>query len=182
MFKETEDTISLHGLGFIQVKLGGKQRMHVWHPDLPRRLCFEHSAIHDHRFSFTSRVLVGEMINVIYSDLQESPTHIAYLHEGERSARGNRGWDEDYRCSLEETGRETVEAGRLYNMPAYVFHKTVPGGDGRVATLMTKTWEGTKGAHSLCEIGVTPDADFDRKCLHPRSLWEIVTEVLGSAG
>jgi len=47
-FTPTKETISLHGLGFIQIVLGGNQRMHVWHPDLPRRDCYEHSAIHNH--------------------------------------------------------------------------------------------------------------------------------------
>jgi hypothetical protein len=35
------------------------RRMHVWHPDLPRRACYEWSPIHNHRFSFRSTVLVG---------------------------------------------------------------------------------------------------------------------------
>lgn len=179
-FKETEDVISLHGLGFIQVKLDGKQRLHVWHPDLPRRRCFEHSAIHDHRFSFTSRVLVGEMLNVSYATVYGcEPTHIAYLHEGVRTARGNRPWVEDGRITLRSDERKVVKAGEAYQMRAYHFHRTVP--DGRVATLMTKTWEGERGAHSLCRIGVEPDVDFDRKILSVSMLWDYVNEVLGSA-
>ena len=31
------DKITLHGLGFVQVQLEGSQRLHVWHPELPRR-------------------------------------------------------------------------------------------------------------------------------------------------
>ena len=45
--------ITLHGLGFVQVQLEGNQRLHVWHPELPRQACFTHSAIHDQRFNFT---------------------------------------------------------------------------------------------------------------------------------
>jgi len=182
-FEPTEDTISLHGLGFIQVKLGGKQRLHVWHPDLPRRSCFEHSAIHDHRFSFTSRVLVGEQINIDYvSDRRAlEPTHTAYLHEGPRAAHGGRPWIEDYRLLLRPNYRQIVQAGHEYNVPAYAFHATEPGGDGRVATLMTKTFEGVSGAHSCCEIGVEPDDAFDRKQVSAGQLWLYVTEVLGSA-
>jgi hypothetical protein len=184
-FEPTEDTISLYGLGFIQIKLGGNQRLHVWHPDLPRRRCFEHSAIHDHRFSFVSRVLVGTQINHAV-DLMgpgefRDPTHIAYLHEGPRGAHGGRPWVEDFRCAIHETGIEVMEAGDLYNVPAYCYHWTEPGGDGRVATLMTKTWEGNKGAHSVCKRGVEPDVAFDRKCLPSARLWLYVTEVLGSA-
>jgi len=56
------DKITLHGLGFVQVQLEGGQRLHVWHPELPRRACFKYSAIHDHRFNFTSRVIIGKQI------------------------------------------------------------------------------------------------------------------------
>jgi hypothetical protein len=187
-FEPTEDTISLHGLGFIQVKLGGNQRLHVWHPDLPRRSCFEHSAIHDHRFSFTSRVLVGTQINHMvvpeapdWSVPANNPTHIAYVHEGPRGAHGGRPWIEDGRCAMREWKVETVEAGSWYEVNAYQPHWTEPGGDGRVATLMTKTWEGTRGAHSFCKIGVEPDVAFNRKQWGVALLWSIVTEVLGSA-
>jgi len=63
------DKITLHGLGFVQIQLEGKQRMHVWHPELPRRACFEHSAIHNHRFDFDSLVIVGTQINVEFAEL-----------------------------------------------------------------------------------------------------------------
>jgi hypothetical protein len=185
-FEPTEDTISLHGLGFIQVKLGGNQRLHVWHPDLPRRSCFEHSAIHDHRFSFTSRVLVGVQINhkmtcpgpsVYHGD----PTHIAYMHEGPRGLHGGRPWIEDYPCKPYEYGTDVITPGEVYHVHAYQSHWTEPGGDGRVATLMTKTWEGNRGAHSFCKIGIEPDERFDRKQLEKPILWEYVNEVLGAA-
>lgn len=180
-FEPTEDTISLHGLGFIQVKLGGNQRLHVWHPDLPRRSCFEHSAIHDHRFSFTSRVLVGEMFNIDYFAAPYGKrTHTAYLHEGPRAAHGGRPWIPDGEVNLQGIRCKEVQAGCEYEIEAYELHRTEPGGDGRVATLMTKTWEGERGAHSFCRIGVEPDAAFDRKQLSAASLWEYVTEVLGS--
>ncbi|WLD70334.1 MULTISPECIES: hypothetical protein [Pseudomonas] len=33
------DKITLHGLDFVQVQLEGGQRLHVWHPELPRCAC-----------------------------------------------------------------------------------------------------------------------------------------------
>lgn len=80
------DKITLHGLGFVQVQLQGEQRLHVWHPELPRRSCFEHSAIHDHRFSFVSRVLTGEQINHRYEPLRHAEGEfVMYLHEASAS-------------------------------------------------------------------------------------------------
>lgn len=178
------DKITLHGLGFVQVQLEGAQRLHVWHPDLPRRTCFEHSAIHNHRFDFESRILVGTQINVGYADFPKSSacfqqeTHELYLHEGARTARGGRPWVPNGRVDMRQLSIEQFAAGSTYRMKAYDFHRTQPGGDGKVATIMQKGWEGQKGAHSSCAIGVSPDDDFDRFQWSPAKLWEVVSDVL----
>lgn len=186
-YDETKEVITLHGLGFLQVKLQGGQRLHVWHPDLPRRKCFEHSSIHDHRFGFVSRVLIGTQLSDIYrvamvENLQTSrePTHIGYLHEGPRTEFGNRPWIPDIKLRVEKYSRDHVPAGNEYRMEPYVYHSTTPGGDGRVATIMRKTVEYGKGAHSLCAVGVTPEIDFDRKQWSEDRLWNIVLDVLGA--
>lgn len=192
-FKETEAAICLHGLGFIQVKLGGDQRLHVWHPDLPRRTCAVYSNIHNHRFGFASTVLRGMQINTNYGVFDADglggcragecdggvvPTHIAYLHDGERLPTGNRPWLPRGRMWVGQVSEERVEAGQTYHMLPKVFHSTTPGGDGRVATIMTKTFVGEVAATSLCEVGVTPDVDFDRNQWAASLLWEVVREVL----
>ncbi len=184
-FETTKERITLHGLGFLQVPLGGddNRRLHVWHPELPRRRCFEHSNIHDHRFGFISAVLIGEQINTVYRMLlptDEKPaTHIPYLHEGPRTSFGNRPWLRQPGVLMTEHRHEVTRAGGAYTMQPYEFHSTTPGGDGRVATIMTKTEAGTRGARSLCRVGVTPDADFDRKQWSDDRLWSIVRDVLG---
>ncbi len=186
IYEKTEAAISLHGLGFIQVQLGAEQRLHVWHPGLPRRRCWEASSIHDHRFGFDSLVLVGRQINRTYAFepcLDEAQqTHIGYLHEGPRTAFGNRPWVPHLRLRQSMiVSREEVVAGQTYHMLPYVYHSTEPGGDGRVATLMRKTSEASEGAHSLCLKNVEPDADFNRFQLAPSQLWPFVEDVLGAA-
>lgn len=175
--------ISLHGLGFIQVQLQGGQRLHVWHPDLPRRKCFLHSAIHNHRFGFESHVLVGRQININYnafSAKENAATHRLYLHEGARTANGGRPWTPNAEVVMVEESREVIDAGQIYRMLPYDFHRTEPGGDGRVVTLMTKTHEAQSGAMSSCSIGIEPDTDFDRFQLTPAQLWTYVLDVLGA--
>lgn len=173
------DKITLHGLGFVQVQLQAKQRLHVWHPELPRRACFESSAIHDHRFSFVSRVLVGTQVNHSYNMLRDdNGDYDLYLHEGKRSANGGRPWDLDGRANMQLLSTSTILAGYSYNIAAYEYHKTEPFGDGKVATLMMKTGEWPEGAHSTCLHGIKPDTDFDRYQLTPKQLWEIVSDVL----
>jgi hypothetical protein len=183
-FKPTEEKITLHGLGFLQLQLAANMRLHVWHPDLPCRHCFVDSSVHDHRFGFTSHVLVGTQINHTFDVMVTSPsgnasTHVAYLHEGARTRFGNRPWTPDFELMVNEQRVETVPAGETYHMLPYVYHSTEPGGDGRVATLMTKVCEGARGAHSLCRVGIEPDADFDRKQLSAARMWEFVADVLG---
>lgn len=181
--------MSLHGLGFLQIKLGADQRLHVWHPDLPRRACFEHSSIHDHRFGFKSTVLKGMQINDVYSVYQPGvngfppdmhASHRAYLHEGERLPSGNRPWIPRELLWVGHVSRELVSAGETYHMLPKVFHATTPGGDGRVATLMTKVEVGDTGARSLCSRYVEPDVDFDRKQMSDYNMWQVVRDVLGT--
>ncbi|WLG49153.1 hypothetical protein [Pseudomonas sp. FP1742] len=173
------DKITLHGLGFVQVQLEGNQRLHVWHPELPRRTCFEHSAIHDHRFDFVSRVLVGTQRNIEFRvDEHRGGGHILYLHEGARTACGGRPWVPDGYADLVEVADFTVGAGLEYQQRAYHFHRTEPEGDGRVATIMRKGMEYSRGAHSTCLAGIKPDDEFDRFQWSPSQLWEVVSDVL----
>lgn len=173
------DKITLHGLGFVQVQLQGNQRLHVWHPELPRRACFEHSAIHDHRFNFVSRVIIGQQINHCFLMLPDAEGEFTlYLHEGERTAKGGRPWTPDGRANFGSNGVFTIDAGNDYNTPAYAYHRTEPGGDGKVATIMKKRGEYPNGAHSTCRVGIQPDTDFDRFQWSPARLWEVVSDVL----
>ncbi|MHC8358489.1 hypothetical protein ACYZTL_25590 [Pseudomonas sp. LB3P81] len=173
------DKITLHGLGFVQVQLKGNQRLHVWHPELPRRACFEHSAIHDHRFDFTSRVLVGTQINHVYAmQRKHDGEFVLYLHEGKRSANGGRPWTPDGHADLTPLPSFEVPAGKDYDSTAYVYHRTEPGGDGRVATIMAKRGEYPAGAHSTCRVGIEPDTVFDWFQWSPAQLWEVVSDVL----
>lgn len=181
-FKKTAESITLHGLGFLQVQLDANMRLHVWHPELPRRSCFEHSSAHNHRFSFTSLVLRGTQINTNFEiETEGAKTHTLYLHEGERTRFGNRPWIPDGDVRLVPTCASDVPAGYQYQIEQYLFHSTTPGGDGRVATLMRKTAEGDRGAHSACAVGVLPDVDFDRKQWGETELWDVVRDVLGAA-
>lgn len=174
------DKITLHGLGFVQIQLEANHRLHVWHPELPRRSCFEHSSIHDHRFDFASTVLVGSMANHVYYVTRDSDEgeFVQYLHEGKRSPNGGRPWTPDGNIDLELVRSSTISAGQCYLSTAYVFHRTEALGNGKVATLMHKTHEFSQGAHSTCLAGVQPDTDFDRFQWSASQLWEIVRDVI----
>ncbi len=178
-FTPTAEKISLHGLGFIQVKLGGDQRLHVWHPDLPRRSCYAHSAIHNHRFSFVSTVLIGTQVNRRYGvRIDDAGTHDLISHDGARSPRGGRLSYVAGRVSIKRCEDEHIAPGQTYSMAPLEYHETP--NSGIVVTIIRKIHEGTVHASSLITHGETFDQDYDRFQLSPARLWAFVVEAMGS--
>lgn len=182
-FTPTKETISLHGLGFIQLVLEGNQRMHVWHPDLPRRDCYEHSAIHNHRFGFTSRVLKGVQVNQRV-DLEivrpGTGSHVLISHNGPRSEKGGRLSYPVADVNVMPRAPEFYRAGEEYTMPALEYHQTPC--EGIVVTLLRKHEELSIHANSVCRQGVDFHYDFDRFQLSPTELYEVVIDALTSKG
>ena len=128
-------------------------------------------------------MLRGSLLNDVFAAYEalgsERPTHQSYLHDGAQLPTGNRPWILRELLWVGGVSRELVSEGEEYHMIPRVFHQTVPGGDGRVATLMHKTAETDQGAQSLCTIGVEPDVDFDRKQMSESDMWDIARNVLG---
>ncbi|MDF0540807.1 hypothetical protein PX699_00495 [Sphingobium sp. H39-3-25] len=179
-FTPTKEQISLHGLGFIQVKLPANQRLHVWHPDLPRRSCYEHSAIHNHRFSFCSRVLVGTQVNRRYSVYNsQSGGHDRISHDGPRSEKGGRLSYVAGRVQVSHQRDQVIEAGGQYVMHELEYHETP--NSGIVVTLMQKINEGVEHASSLITHGHEFDQAFDRFQLSEDDLWSVVLDAMRGA-
>ena len=178
--------MSLHGDGFIQLALQGDMRLHVWHPDLPKCSCLVDGSIHDHRFSFTSHVLVGSQRNMQFQETTPEPatrtTFIAYGHRGERKPCGSRPWTPLRELSLNLEEDIITPAGGWYHQNAFRFHKSIPAApDGKGATLMRKEKILNGDATSLRPKGVTPDEDFDRHQMSENAMWAIIIDVLGTS-
>jgi hypothetical protein len=179
-FTPTKENISLHGLGFIQLKLPNNRRLHVWHPDLPRRACFEHSPIHNHRFSFRSTVLVGVQVNRRYNVIERARksfagSHDRISHDGPRSPKGGRLSFVAGRAIVSPLPDEFYEPGESYEMPLGQYHETP--NSGVVVTLMQKLIESEIfHASTLIERGHTFDEDFDRFQYDEAKLWSFVIE------
>lgn len=181
-FTPTRETISLHGLGFIQVILGGDQRLHVWHPELPRRECYNYSAIHNHRFSFVSRVLVGRHFNVrvdVELARNGSGTHNVISHNGPRGDKGGRQSYPVADCNVYEQPAESYGPGEEYSMPMHQYHYTP--NVGTVVTLMRKIEQSQIHASSVILKGVEFDYAFDRFQLSPKQLFDYVIDALDGA-
>lgn len=179
-FTPTKETISLHGLGFIQLVLPGNQRLHVWHPELPRRDCFQHSAIHNHRFAFSSRILKGVQKNVRV-DLElaaDGGTHTIISHNGPRSDKGGRISYPVAQCNVFERDVESYGPGEEYTMPVHQYHHTP--NSGIVVTLMRKLEESQIHANSVIRSGVPFHYDFDRFQLTPAQLYAYVVDAFAA--
>lgn len=180
-FTPTKETISLHGLGFMQIIVPAG-RLHIWHPDLPRRKCFEQSKIHNHRFSFRSTVLKGKQHNVrckviVANDdgITSNATHNIISHNGPRSELGSRLSYIDGTCRIEEKDLEIHPAGTTYFMDVGEYHYTPC--DGIVITFMQKLAE-TKDFHanSIIELGHEFDQRFNRFQLSPDEMWRLAVD------
>lgn len=145
------------GVGFAQLYLSDNVRLHVWHPDLPTEP-ESFGCRHNHRFDFTSTVLVGAVTN-IFLDVTQGGREIAgsggefvegygYFDEWEVQPAHlgaavptikNRGVDLGIRAI------ELVPAGETYEFPKRVYHES--RGHGTTVTVMRKfnqedTWAG----------------------------------------
>jgi hypothetical protein len=187
-FTPTKEQITLHGLGFIQVKLPASRRLHVWHPDLPRRDCYAWSAIHNHRFAFRSTVIVGTQVNRRYNVIEGSfaaafgpSTHLRISHDGPRGPEGGRLSFLAGQARAEALPDERYEPGQSYEMPMLQYHETP--NSGVVVTIMEKLAEGTVHASTLMDRQSRMDFHqaFDRYQLPPERLWQFVTDALQAA-
>lgn len=179
-FTPTAEQISLHGLGFMQIKLPANQRLHIWHPELPRRSCYAQSAIHNHRFSFRSTVLIGTQVNRRFLVGEaEDGSHDLISHDGPRSPKGGRLSYVAGRVNVQPMEAEIYNPGQSYIMPELEYHDTP--NDGIVVTLLQKLSEGTVHASSLIEHGSEFDQTFNRFQLSDAQLWLLAVDALRGA-
>lgn len=165
----------VHGNGFVQVDLAPKTRLHVWHPYLPRQKV--PTPIHDHRFGFTSEVLVGELLNVEYRVKigYEFNVHEPQTRDREDTVLVPTGDT----VSLEIMLLDLVRMGGSYEMQPGAFHETFV--HSRTATVMTKTSETTARPRVLVPRGLRPDNEWNRyEVIDEKMVRDIITDVLGS--
>lgn len=55
------------GLGFIQMKLNDRERIHFWHPKFQP---MEPEETHNHRYDFTSKILSGQIVHETWEFLE----------------------------------------------------------------------------------------------------------------
>lgn len=174
----------VHGNGFIQVDMNETERMHVWHPRVPRQAV--PTPIHDHVFSFESHVLIGKLVNQNYIFMPRGsqaggPEYQIF------EARMDRGDN----TTLQPTGTYgsliayvplVLGPGDIYTMHKRQFHESIA--TCRALTIITKAGPTLAqdpigpAPRILVPAGLGPDNAFNRHAFPADTLWGIIEEVI----
>lgn len=168
----------IHGNGFIQLDVSD-QRLHIWHPNLPRQEV--PTQIHNHRFGFVSQVLLGRQLNICYDVWYQNElkagTHLVYqvqTREGEDTILVPMA---DLYCTINIRYSQVIPQGYAYQFSPLDYHESAPL--EHTATLMTKTISINEfNPTILCRKDQEPDNNFQRYEQPQDLIWEIVEETL----
>jgi hypothetical protein len=177
-YKELRDSGNLprvHGNGFVQLDLPDGRRLHVWDDGVPRQAVS--SSVHDHAFGFTSHVICGILVNVVY-EVVPDPHGLfdVYAPMRRSGTEDTKLVSTGERVNLSTTEVQTLPTGKTYSFPPLVFHDT--DHIGTTATILTKTARRNVDPHVLVPHGVKPDNEFDRDSFDPELLWPFIHRAL----
>lgn len=162
------------GLGFIQLKLNDSQRLHFWHPDLTQDVSDEE--LHDHRYEFTSKLLVGELTHQVFEfvvdplgdhEMVQVACEPGKEVDPEPISRGR----------IHAAGTYVLRPGSQYTFPPTGFHRTVAN---RAVTLLTRGPKVAEFARVIRKLGEASVCPFARE-IPEAELWDYIDDLLGSS-
>lgn len=168
------------GLGFIQIKIDPRHRIHFYHPDIPAFV----EQPHDHRYNFISTVLRGRLENRIWEmthDLVPEAQTVWYEHA---SCKREDAGDDDgvpepsmrYRATVQSVGSFTINEGSSYYISKDTFHTVHPDfSAGPCVTSITRTEPEKEFARI---IHVDEAACPFSKVIANDTIWKIVADCL----
>jgi hypothetical protein len=112
------------GLGFIQLKLNDSERLHFYHPDILPIL--DEEDIHDHRYDFTSKILLGSLEQDIFT-YRYNPHEYSHKYGlfTVSCKREDAGTPATYLYGVDPVYLTTYKtsAGQSYNITKEAFHR-----------------------------------------------------------
>lgn len=157
------------GLGFIQVKLDDRTRLHFYHRAIPAFV----EEPHDHRYDFISTVVRGSLTNQIWKLTPGDDHEVSYetCRPGEASPPVLQ-----QRTGLTLLGSFDVREGSGYHMNAETFHTVHPTlSGGPVITFVERELPFKDLARSVRKVGAPAVCPFSRP-MPDDELWEIVRD------
>lgn len=176
--RDSDVTPRVHGNGFIQVDLLEKDcRLHIWpEPKLETQKVY--TGIHNHNFSFTSKILLGTLLHIEYEGVKQSISGFHHVYKTIPRDREDKGLilASPHRYNLGKSRWFWLGQGSQYDFEYGKFHDSK--GLGLTATLMRKKKvEPLTEVYVLCNYNEVPDNDFNRYQYTPEALWPIIEDV-----
>ena len=152
--------IRFHGNGFIQVYLNSHTRLHVWSPAFPATRV-QNAQIHDHRFWFCSKVLLGALYHQEYEVYLDGTGKHGLYQTAEHSKVAP--LERIGKCSISERGLSIYYAGDEYYFGGPdKYHHTFA--NELTVTLMTKLSSAPDyNARMVALNDETPDHAFENQ-------------------
>ena len=164
---------SWFGLGFIQLQMDERHRMHFWHPELPSDSAYDEEW-HDHRYSFDSHVLVGSIRNEIAFSV---PNPNGDMSEYEVCCEGN-GAVFKQKVDLNYLTEFETKAGESYFLQQDALHKVWAD---RCVTVQTRYLTDIKPKARVVASKYASPNPFEAH-LPEDHLWGIIEDLIGKPG
>jgi len=171
--KENYEMIHWFGLGFIQIKFKNlDRRLHFYTKKLP--ITVEEEEIHNHRYSFRSYILKGQLIHDVY---EVTIGKGDYLLTQETCKSNDKREFPKVPCSIKKIHTSYYKEKSYYDIDHSVFHTVQI--DFPTITLLHKGPVEKEFADVIYPKDNKPICPFTHK-IDEEELWEIVKEMLGT--
>lgn len=150
-----------NGAGFIKVYLNPATRLHIWSPKFPPTI--GNSRIHDHKFDYTSQILIGKMRHQEWvTKTSEYPTHQIFETFCSTTKRGNPPQlVSSYRCRINMVRESIYCPGDSYFFGAPNYYHEIICDEFTVAVMTRKKEYHWHMPRVIVPIGEEPDHAFD---------------------
>lgn len=163
-------TAHYFGLGFVQVKLDDRRRVHFYHPDVPAFV----EEPHDHRYGFVSRVLRGSLVNRVFRLVPGDSHEVSY----ESCRQGGPETPPGFRSGLEQVGEFAVHEGSGYHVHPEAFHTVHP--ETPTVTFLERELPSKEFARVVRPAGAPAVCPFSRP-MPEDEVWRIVDDCVRRA-
>ena len=109
------------GLGFIQCKINQYERIHVYHPDLMPIVNIEEE-VHNHRYDFESKILMGKIKNKKYQFLENKNTPTHFLQDESCNENNKQDNSEKIYGNIILQSEQCINKDETYFMQYKEFH------------------------------------------------------------
>jgi|GEM_PF-6228672 hypothetical protein len=123
---------------FQDVETKMKMRLHIWHPRIIPNTIRARQNVHNHRWDFSSAVLIGYADNVSYrfADSSEDGEEFSHYRYYARGSKEHYEVEERGKARLVLADTRRVTKGEIYSIEAETLHRVDTPDDELVATLV----------------------------------------------